>query len=167
MKLLDIIAQEKKLLNTRRDRLRQQHGDEKQPNWFGIAMSGGGIRSATINMGFLRTLNRFGILRRADYLSTVSGGGYTHSYVQGTLKNTGSYAELFSDAHAAEFRQHGEYMTPGQGFAKNRNLFVLIIAFVVSWVMSLISLVIAAGVLYFAYETLADLFHFPESGALR
>ena len=167
MKLLEIIAREKKLLKTRRERLKQEHGEAQQPNWFGIAMSGGGIRSATINMGFLRTLNRFGILRQADYLSTVSGGGYTHSYVQGTLKNTGSYGELFSDAHAAEFRQHGEYMTPGQGFAKNRNLFVLIIAFLVSWIMSLISLVIAAGILYFAYEALADLLHFPENSSLK
>jgi len=43
---------------------------------FGIALSGGGIRSATFNLGLLQQLARFGLLARADYLSTVSGGGY-------------------------------------------------------------------------------------------
>ncbi|TVP49924.1 MAG: hypothetical protein EA350_01220 [Gemmatimonadales bacterium] len=43
---------------------------------FGIALSGGGIRSATFNLGLLQQLARFGLLERADYLSTVSGGGY-------------------------------------------------------------------------------------------
>lgn len=155
LKLPVVIAEEKIRLRERRKRLNQVHGSDDQENWFGIALSGGGIRSATINMGFLRTLSRFGILRRADYLSTVSGGGYTHAYVQGTLKNSGKYEELFSDTHAAEFRQHGEYMTPGRGFGKNRNLFLLIVAFLVSWIMSLISLIIAGGIVYFLYEAIA------------
>jgi hypothetical protein len=42
----------------------------------GLALSGGGIRSAAFNMGVLQTLARSGLLPRIDYLSTVSGGGY-------------------------------------------------------------------------------------------
>jgi hypothetical protein len=42
----------------------------------GLALSGGGIRSATFNLGVLQALNRAGLLERFDYLSTVSGGGY-------------------------------------------------------------------------------------------
>ena len=42
----------------------------------GLALSGGGIRSATFNLGVLQALNRAGLLDRFDYLSTVSGGGY-------------------------------------------------------------------------------------------
>jgi hypothetical protein len=42
----------------------------------GLALSGGGIRSAAFNMGVLQTLVRTGLLPRIDYLSTVSGGGY-------------------------------------------------------------------------------------------
>ena len=42
----------------------------------GLALSGGGIRSATFNLGVLQALNRFRVLG-FDYLSTVSGGGYT------------------------------------------------------------------------------------------
>jgi hypothetical protein len=43
---------------------------------IGIALSGGGIRSATFNLGILQALSSLRILPRFDYLSTVSGGGY-------------------------------------------------------------------------------------------
>ncbi|HEY6136804.1 MAG TPA: hypothetical protein VI670_03480 [Thermoanaerobaculia bacterium] len=42
----------------------------------GIALSGGGIRSATFSLGLLQGLAEFGLLDVFDYLSTVSGGGY-------------------------------------------------------------------------------------------
>jgi hypothetical protein len=42
----------------------------------GIALSGGGIRSATFALGVLQALARHDLLHRFDYLSTVSGGGY-------------------------------------------------------------------------------------------
>ncbi|MGA7979323.1 MAG: patatin-like phospholipase family protein, partial [Chromatiaceae bacterium] len=42
----------------------------------GLALSGGGVRSATFNLGVLQRLHELGILQKLDYLSTVSGGGY-------------------------------------------------------------------------------------------
>lgn len=42
----------------------------------GVALSGGGIRSATFNLGLLQGLHHIGLLPRVDFLSTVSGGGY-------------------------------------------------------------------------------------------
>jgi len=42
----------------------------------GLAFSGGGIRSATFNLGFLQGAAALGMLKQFDYLSTVSGGGY-------------------------------------------------------------------------------------------
>lgn len=47
---------------------------------LGIALSGGGIRSATFSLGLLQGLYEHGILRCFDYLSTVSGGGYAGSF---------------------------------------------------------------------------------------
>jgi GNAT superfamily N-acetyltransferase len=47
---------------------------------FGISLSGGGIRSATFNLGLLQGLQRAGLLQCFDYLSTVSGGGYTGAF---------------------------------------------------------------------------------------
>src|ERR1700682_217405 len=45
----------------------------------GRAFSGGGILSATFNLGVLQGLEAAGMLRRVDYLSSVSGGGYVAS----------------------------------------------------------------------------------------
>jgi hypothetical protein len=42
----------------------------------GIALSGGGIRSASFCLGVLQALSYAGWLKKIDYLSTVSGGGY-------------------------------------------------------------------------------------------
>jgi len=48
---------------------------------IGLAFSGGGIRSATFNLGILQALAANRLLRRFDYLSTVSGGGYIGSWL--------------------------------------------------------------------------------------
>ena len=47
---------------------------------IGLALSGGGIRSATFNLGLLEGLHRVNLLPLFDYLSTVSGGGYVGSF---------------------------------------------------------------------------------------
>lgn len=46
-------------------------------NLVGLALSGGGIRSATFSLGVLQELNRLRLLGIFDYISTVSGGGFT------------------------------------------------------------------------------------------
>ncbi|HEX2254808.1 MAG TPA: hypothetical protein VHQ65_16205 [Thermoanaerobaculia bacterium] len=47
---------------------------------FGLALSGGGIRSATFNLGVLQELARLGLLSGFHYLATVSGGGYVGGF---------------------------------------------------------------------------------------
>jgi len=47
----------------------------------GLALSGGGIRSATFSLGVLQAFALSGLLRRFDWLSTVSGGGYVGSFL--------------------------------------------------------------------------------------
>ena len=47
----------------------------------GAALSGGGIRSATFCLGLFQGLARDRLLRRIDFLSTVSGGGYFGSFL--------------------------------------------------------------------------------------
>ncbi|HEX3129842.1 MAG TPA: patatin-like phospholipase family protein [Thermoanaerobaculia bacterium] len=46
---------------------------------IGLALSGGGIRSASLSCGFVHELAHLGCLRHVDYLSTVSGGGWLGS----------------------------------------------------------------------------------------
>ncbi|HUX09104.1 MAG TPA: patatin-like phospholipase family protein, partial [Terriglobia bacterium] len=48
---------------------------------IGLALSGGGIRSATFNLGVLQAMARVGFFPCVDYLSTVSGGGYIGSWL--------------------------------------------------------------------------------------
>ena len=52
----------------------------------GLAISGGGIRSATFNLGIIQVFAKRGLLRWFDYLSTVSGGGYIGSALSSSLK---------------------------------------------------------------------------------
>lgn len=47
---------------------------------FGLALSGGGIRSGTFNLGLLQSLDELGVLKHVDYLATVSGGGYVGGF---------------------------------------------------------------------------------------
>ena len=52
----------------------------------GLALSGGGIRSATFSLGVLQALAANGLLRHVDYLSTVSGGGYIGAFLGGLIQ---------------------------------------------------------------------------------
>jgi predicted acylesterase/phospholipase RssA len=61
--------------------------EDKHPI-IGLAFSGGGIRSATFNLGVLQGLAKFRLLRQIDYLSTVSGGGFIGSWLITWIKRT-------------------------------------------------------------------------------
>ncbi len=47
----------------------------------GLALSGGGIRSATFALGVMQRLAKNKLFEKFDYLSTVSGGGYIGSSI--------------------------------------------------------------------------------------
>ncbi|WP_197909601.1 patatin-like phospholipase family protein [Gemmata massiliana] len=57
-----------------------------QMDLFGVAFSGGGIRSATFNLGILQALGSLELLERIDYLSTVSGGGYVGGWLAAWIR---------------------------------------------------------------------------------
>ena len=59
---------------------------------LGVAVSGGGIRSATFALGVFQAWARRGLLRRIHFLSTVSGGGYFGSSLTTTMiKSNGKF----------------------------------------------------------------------------
>ncbi|HZY18784.1 MAG TPA: patatin-like phospholipase family protein [Ramlibacter sp.] len=91
--------------------------DGDAPVW-GLALSGGGIRSATFCFGLLRALAARRALQRFDYLSTVSGGGYIGAAL-GRLYQPGQGAAVVQDKLASErtlllhwLRNNGRYLTP-------------------------------------------------------
>jgi hypothetical protein len=63
--------------------------DDKQKckTLIGLALSGGGIRSAATNLGLLQGLSESEVLPLVDYLSTVSGGGYIGACLSSLLSN--------------------------------------------------------------------------------
>lgn len=68
--------------------IKDGRGETDQPPkaLLGLAFSGGGIRSATFNLGVLQALSSTRLLKRFDYLSTVSGGGYIGSWFSALLQ---------------------------------------------------------------------------------
>ncbi|MDH5821829.1 hypothetical protein QFW77_02310 [Luteimonas sp. RD2P54] len=65
------------------------------PELWGLALSGGGIRSATFALGVLQALARLDLLKCFHYQSTVSGGGYIGGFLQALIRRRG-YAEAFA-----------------------------------------------------------------------
>ena len=57
---------------------------------LGIALSGGGIRSAALNLGILQAIHDVGLFHEVDYLSSVSGGGYTGTAITNFMRNGAS-----------------------------------------------------------------------------
>src|SRR5207237_5080217 len=59
-----------------------------------LCLSGGGIRSATFNLGILQGLARYHMLDEFDYLSTVSGGGFIGGWLSAWIKRKGVHEVL-------------------------------------------------------------------------
>ena len=75
----------------------------------GLAFSGGGIRSATFNLGILKALHELRVLKYVDYLSTVSGGGYVGAWWTAWRARWGSATKEFPVAHCADGVQQTAY----------------------------------------------------------
>lgn len=106
-------------------------------NTTGLALSGGGIRSATFNLGIIQGLAKQNVLHRFDYLSTVSGGGYIGAWLSALIhrKGNGNIKKNDNNARDVEYliaksideteldaypikhlRNHSNYLTPQKGF---------------------------------------------------
>lgn len=79
----------------------------------GLALSGGGIRSATFSLGVVQVLARQGLLKEVDFMSTVSGGGYMGSFISAhgidTLGATGDH----EPEQVRHLRNHSKYLAEG------------------------------------------------------
>lgn len=91
----------------------------------GLAISGGGIRSATFALGVTQVLARRGVLKDVDVMSTVSGGGYLGSFITSVLNDGDSQVGLqpgklpFGGKENVEsqairyLRNHSKYLSEG------------------------------------------------------
>ena len=94
------------------------HKDDDDP-LVGLALSGGGIRSATFGLGLLQAFESFGFFKHIDYLSTVSGGGYIGGWLQAATargRRTGALALNGQEPRDVRFlRAYSNYLTPRLG----------------------------------------------------
>jgi hypothetical protein len=95
----------------------------------GVCFSGGGIRSATFNLGVAQGLAQLGMLPYIDYLSSVSGGGYIHQFLAGWILRNGNrrsvVRELIPQAEPGclprspepiqWLKRYASYLTPSRG----------------------------------------------------
>ncbi|HEX6184187.1 MAG TPA: patatin-like phospholipase family protein [Pyrinomonadaceae bacterium] len=95
-----------------------------------LCLSGGGIRSGTFALGLLQGLARHDLLKKFDYLSTVSGGGYVGSWltawlhrhpeglvgVSRELKNSAPATRVDPDPKPIQnLREYSNFITPKTG----------------------------------------------------
>lgn len=106
----------------RRIRFTRQPKPSTDLGLVGLALSGGGIRSATFNLGVVQALNERGMLRQVDYVSTVSGGGYLGSCLSSVLNHAHPRHDQLpfgEDAKGRErkavqfLRNNSNYLAPG------------------------------------------------------
>ena len=120
---------------------------------IGLALSGGGVRSATFALGLMRglaqsqddtagspdappkTLAARALLGRLDYLSSVSGGGYTAGMYGRLVASYGLACTLrlmaTSDSPVLSWlRRNGRYLTP----AGSRDIGIAVVTFLRAWI---------------------------------
>lgn len=91
----------------------------------GLAISGGGIRSATFALGVTTVLASRGVLKDIDVMSTVSGGGYLGSFISSVLNDSDAQVGLkpgmqpfAAQGHVESqvirhLRNHSKYLSEG------------------------------------------------------
>lgn len=152
----------KELLDAELDYIRRVRPGASADDLAGLALSGGGIRSATFALGVMQALAREGVLARMDYLSTVSGGGYIGSALTWFVGPRNADREFGLERKNFPWgidsgdggtpvqakmlnwlRQHGNYLTPGKGITLLSVIAIVLRGFLLNlvvWVPILVAL---------------------------
>lgn len=81
----------------------------------GLALSGGGIRAGSFALGVMQALDAAGAFRLVDYLSTVSGGGYTGTMLTWLLRDGARSFPFAAGGHDGaldRLRRQVDYLSP-------------------------------------------------------
>ncbi len=137
-------------------------------NLFGIALSGGGVRSATFCLGVLQGLQELDMLQYADYLSTVSGGGFIGSWLAANVSRTSHWLGRLTnwDESIAHLRRYSSYLSPKTGILSSdtwtmwtswaRNA-LLIQLTGLAWMLAILLLALSAQSLFYTAGALPGL----------
>jgi hypothetical protein len=124
----EVVDEELKIISARRQVAYASREEEYDANkdiakdLRGLSISGGGIRSSTFSIGVIQSLAQAGLFRDIDYMSTVSGGGYTGSMLSTLLNSENETPEDFplqmptgneEPKPLQHLRNGSNYLTPG------------------------------------------------------
>lgn len=140
-------------------------GTKAPPALYGVALSGGGIRSSSFCLGALQALDRLGLAQRIDYLSTVSGGGYVGASMISAMHQNGEQFPFScgkeSDVHDNEpvsnLRDNSRFLAPRGLPDLLISLAVVLRGLVVNFILVLCIVLPLASVLILANPTKAHL----------
>lgn len=149
--------------------IRKRRGQSSEPqstpveNVVGLAISGGGLRSATFALGIVQELARRGVMKDIDVMSTVSGGGYIGSFLSCVLSDPNPNVGLapgnqpFGKAGTAEsssirhIRNHSKYLAEG-GFSTFAHIaFLILYGIAMSLLLSAPTVLIAAVIAIYGF----------------
>jgi hypothetical protein len=149
-----------------------------QSNPIGLSLSGGGIRSAAFCLGVLQALDERDLIKKIDYLSSVSGGGYIGlSMTAAMSESTPEQFPFESKLRAGEepgvqhIRDHSNYLFPQGVINIFANLVVYLRGIIANIVLLLPWLLLSAALTLLCYPDSAALnpqgdFHFTLLGLL-
>lgn len=150
----------------RRERAFDRREDEPvvRESLIGLALSGGGVRSAAFALGVLQGLHRYGVLPFIDYLSTVSGGGYAGAYLSSSSLNPqaanadGSISEtpfLIADAEGRQSPRMLKFIHGGR-YLRKTGVFVnrYLVGLFLIWLVVLSGLMAAASLVSYVFRML-------------
>lgn len=135
---------------------------QEDASLIGLALSGGGIRSAAFCLGALQAMEREEVLKRVDYLSTVSGGGYIGCSLSAGLELTKGDFPFKVDAVENEtpsmqhIRDFSNYLFPHGSVDFLHNASIYARGLVANAIVILPFLLVAAVLTILSYRVVAD-----------
>jgi len=133
------------------------------PPLSALCLSGGGIRSATFNLGVLQGLAQSRLLGSFDYLSSVSGGGYIASWLRTWMHREGTAAVIaqlqatkpadsplsVEPKPVANLREYSNYLTPQLGLLSGDTwsaAAIILRNLILNWLVIVPLLVLGVGI---------------------
>jgi predicted acylesterase/phospholipase RssA len=104
----ELLTEEHGFISTVRKSAGSSNGGNE---YVGLAMSGGGVRSAIFQVGVLQALATAHYLPQIDYISAVSGGGYACAWLVKWLKSSGDYSHVLESLASPFPRRQSERIT--------------------------------------------------------
>jgi predicted acylesterase/phospholipase RssA len=130
----------------------------------GLAMSGGGVRSAAFCMGALQGMAGAGLIDRIDYLSTVSGGGYVGTAMTIAMSSDGAKFPFAKDEnvdgetdHTQHIRDNSRYLLPKGLKSLPSGVAVYLRGLAASAIIVMPIVLLAAALTIFLFPNLCDL----------